>query len=96
MTTLTGMKVQTEDFQDQRPKIEKQLDDANRQYKIGLWGILIGIFFVPIYGIGVLLILAGTAAALTNRGKRSRLQAELAQVEGQSRQLRLQIAGAEA
>ena len=95
MASLAEMKVQLQDLQDQRPKIEKQLEDANRQHKIGLWGVLIGIFLIPLYGIGILLILAGGLAALTNRSKRSTSQSKLSEMEDQIRQLRLEIAQAE-
>jgi hypothetical protein len=95
MASLAETKVHLQDLQDQRPKIEKQLEDANRQYKIGLWGVLIGIFLIPLFGIGILLILAGGLAALTNRIKRSTSQSKLSEMEDQIRQLRLEIAQAE-
>ncbi len=92
MASLAEMKVELHDLEDKKSKVEKQLEDANRQYKIGMWGVFIGIFLIPLYGIGLLLILAGGLAAFTNRSKKGKLCTEIEEIEANIRELRVKIA----
>ena len=92
MASLAEMKVELHDLEDKKVKVEKQVEDANRQYKIGMWGVLIGIFLIPLYGLGLLLVLAGGLAAVTNRGKKGKLGTEIEDMEANIRELRIKIA----
>ena len=95
MKSLAEVKVELYDLEDRKAKVEKQLEDANRQYKTGMWGVLIGIFLIPLYGFGLLLILAGGLAAITNRGKKSKLSTEIESIKVSIREFRIWIAEAE-
>jgi hypothetical protein len=95
MASLPQLKVQLVGLEDQLKKAEKSYDSANRQYTIGLWGVLIGLFLIPLYGLGLLLVLAGGLAALTNRGKRASAKKGMAELELRIHSLRLDVANAE-
>ena len=96
MATLSELQFKLQDMQDQKSKLEKKLEEANKQYKGGLWGILIGILLLPLYGLGLIFLVAGILAVLTNRGKRSRLQKEIKKVDNNIQLLRSQILKEEA
>jgi len=95
MASLAQMKVHMQEMEDQKKKVEKRFEDASRQYKVGLWGVLIGIFLIPLYGIGLLLVIAGGLAALTNHSKRASAKKELGELELRIHSLRLDVANAE-
>jgi uncharacterized membrane protein len=95
MTSLAELRVKALELEDKQRKLEKEYDNANRQYTIGLWGILVGIFLVPVFGLGFLLILAGALAAITNRSKRTQLKRSLGELELKPHSIRLDIATSE-
>ena len=78
-------------LKDQRSAYQSAYDDANRQYKIGMWAVLIGVFLVPAYGLGLLLILAGGLAAANNNGKRKSAQASMMSIEKKIEDLRAKL-----
>lgn len=78
-------------LKDQRTAYQRAYDDANKQYKIGMWAVLIGVFLVPAYGIGILLILAGGLAAYSNNGKRKAAEASIATIEKKIEALRANL-----
>lgn len=90
--SIAEMKVELEELKDQRPIIERKIEDANKSYKGGLIGVLIGFFLIPVYGLGLLLIIAGGLATITQAGKRSGAKRELEQLNEQIKTLRREIA----
>lgn len=90
--SLPKMRVELQELEDKRRALEKQYEDANRQYKVGMWGVLLGIPLLFVWGIGLLLILAGGLAALTNSSKRNTAKNELATVDNKIKTLRRKIA----
>lgn len=43
---------------------------AGRQFTWSLVGLIVGIFLIPLYGLGLILVIAGILAAITQSGKR--------------------------
>lgn len=91
MSVIT-MKVELEEMIERRPVLEKQRDDAQRSYKIGLVAVLAGLILIPAYGLGLLFILAGGMAAITQSGKKSKANKELEQLNEKISELRREIA----
>lgn len=92
MSTIAEMKVELEEMIEKRPILEKQRDDAQRSYKIGLIGVLAGLILIPVYGLGLLFILAGGMAAITQSGKKSKASKELERLNETVSELRREIA----
>lgn len=90
--SLPEKRVELEELLDDRRDVEKELADANRQYKIGLWAVLLGIPFLFAYGIGLLFIVAGALAAATNHTKRGNRESELEVINERIAELRREIA----
>ena len=94
--TLPEMRVELEELQDKRRNLEKKIEDVNKQYKIGMWGILLGVPLLFAYGFGLLLIVAGGLAAVTNVSKRNATNKELDTTNASIKELRRKIAEIEA
>lgn len=93
--SLPKMRVELQELEEARRKAEVAHEAANRQYKIGLWGILLGIPLLFAFGIGALFIVAGALAAITNASKRSTAEKDVAKLNEEIKELRLRIAEAE-
>ncbi len=83
MNSLADKKIQVVVLEGQKNKLATEINKASRQYKLGLWGVFIGIFLIPIYGIGVVLLIAGGLVALINANKRAKYRDELENLESQ-------------
>lgn len=94
--TLPEMRVELEELQDKRRNLEKKIEDVNKQYKIGMWGILLGVPLLFAYGFGLLLIVASGLAAVTNVSKRNATNKELDTTNASIKELRRKIAEIEA
>jgi predicted amidophosphoribosyltransferase len=55
---------------------------AGRQATWALVGLIVGIFLIPFYGLGLILVIAGILAAITQSGKRR--EAETAQTKARN------------
>ena len=77
MSSLANMKVQIVELEGQKEKLATEINKAGKQYKFGLWGMLIGVFLIPLYGIGLLPIAAGGLMAFINANKRAKYRDEL-------------------
>ena len=83
MNSLADKKILIVVLEGQKSKLETGINKASQQYKLGLWGVLIGIFLIPIYGIGVVPLIAGGLVALINANKRAKYRDELENLESQ-------------
>ena len=81
-----------EEFRDQRNDLLRQLENYQKKYKVGMWGILIGLILTPLYGLGLILVVAGGLAAITNASKRSDIKAKLTSIDASIQKLREKIA----
>jgi hypothetical protein len=92
MDSLAKMKAQIIELEDQKTKLETEIGKANRQYKLGVWGVVIGIFLIPLYGAGLLLLAAGGFVALMNGGRRAKFRDQMELIEAEIRRLKLSMA----
>lgn len=90
--SLPEKRVELEELLEDRTAVETELANAQRQYKIGMWAILLGLPLLLAYGLGALFIIAGILAAATNAGKKNKLQTELEQINEKVAELRREIA----
>lgn len=90
--SLPEMRVELDELLERRTAVEAELANAQRQYKIGMWAILLGLPLLLAYGLGALFIIAGILAAVTNAGKKGKYQAELEEVNTKVAELRREIA----
>jgi hypothetical protein len=94
MANVAALTMQLEDLKDKKAKAEKVLADSKRSRTVGLAGVLIGIFLIPAYGLGILLIIAGLMAAVTQNGKHTNAKQELDALDKEISEVRQQIAAA--
>jgi len=94
MANVAALTMQLEDLKDKRAKTEKIVEAAQKSYTIGLVGILLGIPLLFVYGCGLIFIIAGALAAVTQGSKRSAARKELAAIDEQISEVRQQIANA--
>jgi len=91
MNSLAKMKAQLAELEDRRNTLSAQIETATRDYKIGLWTMVAGAFLIPVYGIGLLVVIAGGYIALANGGRRTRAQDQLDQAVAEINKLKLSM-----
>lgn len=85
--------LEIEDLRDKRRTAEQALQQAGRSRTIGLAGVLLGLLLViPVAPLGILLLLAGALAAFTQASKSTEQKKLMAQLDGQIKALREQVA----
>lgn len=89
MNSLAKLKTQLAELEERKTGLVAGIAAADRQYKIGLWTMVAGALLIPVYGIGLLVVIAGGYLALANGGKRARSQDQLEQVESEIAKLKL-------
>ncbi|MCL4530081.1 MAG: hypothetical protein M1485_06565 [Chloroflexi bacterium] len=92
MNSLADKKILIVVLEGQKSKLETGINKASQQYKLGLWGVLIGIFLIPIYGIGVVPLIAGGLVALINANKRAKYRDELENLDAKISKLNSSMA----
>lgn len=81
MNSLSKMKEQLAELEDRKTRLAGDIQTADRRYRIGLWTMVAGAFLIPVYGVGLLAVIAGGYLALANGGKRARAQDQLEQID---------------
>jgi len=92
MNSLADMKIKIVELEDQKKKLETEISKADKQYKFGLWAVLVGVFLIPLYGIGFIPVIVGGFMALVNIAKRAKCRDELENLESQIHKLNLSMA----
>lgn len=90
---LAKLQLKLDDLKDERRRLENEQVGYNKQYKIGLWAILIGlgIAFVINAWVGGFFVVIGLLATITNAVKRSGLNDSITNVERSIQNVRQQI-----
>lgn len=94
MTDKAHMQMQLDQLLDQRRTLEKRVESAHKGYKLGMVAFLLGILLLFAYGLGLILLIPGLLAAVTQGAKKKAAQTELDKTENQIKDLRLRIANA--
>jgi hypothetical protein len=92
MPSLSKMKVQLAELEDQKHMFEAGIINTSRRLKISLWVMGAGVLLIPLYGVGLLALLAGGIVALVNLFKRSRYQEEIEHLEDSIHKLEISMA----
>jgi hypothetical protein len=87
MTSLTEMKTQLIELEDQKEKLNIAMLKANQRIKMGLWGIGLGVILLPLYWSGVPVLLVAGITALFYFGKRAGYQDKLEIIETEIHEL---------
>lgn len=88
MNSLAQMKAQLAELEERQTGLAAEIAAADRSYKIGLGIMVGGAFLIPLYGVGLLVVIAGGYLALSSGGKRARAQDELEQAEAEIEKLK--------
>ncbi len=91
MNSLAKMKAQLAELEDRRNMLAAQIEADTRNYKIGLWTMVAGAFLIPVYGVGLLVVIAGGYMALANGGRRTRAQDQLDRTVAEINKLKLSM-----
>jgi hypothetical protein len=92
MDSLAKMKAQMLELEGRKKELEADIQKADRYYKIGLWGAVIGIPLIALYGTGLILVLGGGLMALINSGKRASFKDRLENIEVEIHRLKISMA----
>lgn len=91
MNTLAKMKAELEQLEAQKKKLKVDIFEWGKRFKLCLWLMGGGVALLPLYGSGVVMILAGGAMAIIVNEKRARLQDKLNEVETQITRLEISM-----
>ena len=92
MNSIANMKVQIVEMKGRKEKLATEINKAAKQYKFSLWTIVIGVFLIPLYGIGLLPIAAGGLMAFINANKRAQYRDELENLDSKIHKLNSSMA----
>ena len=92
MATPSEMRTHLEELEDQKRQLEIAIEQANKRYKMSLWGIGIGVILLPFYWAGILVVLIAGAAALYYSARRSVSQDKLGTLESEIHKLEISMA----
>jgi hypothetical protein len=88
MVSLADMKSHLTELENQKSKLETEIQKAGKRLKMSLWGIGIGILLLPLYWSGVpILVIAGIMAIFysvkqtNSRDKLESLESEIHKLE---------------
>jgi len=89
MSNLAKMKVELERLEIQKKKLKNDIVIMGKRFKLCLWLAGGGVALLPLYGFGVIMILAGGIMAMVANIKQSNLQSKLADVNEEIVELKL-------
>jgi len=92
MSTQAEMKLRLDELEKQKSQLDDAIELAGQRFKWGLWGIGIGVILIPLYGIGIPVLLVSGAAALYYSIKRSSSQDKLGDIETEIHKLEISMA----
>ena len=91
-STQAEMKSHLDELEIQKKQLEDAIENVSRRFKWSLWGIVIGIILIPLYGVGIPVLLVSGAAALYYSIKRSSSQDKLGDLETEIHKLEISMA----
>lgn len=94
MTNVAALTVKLDALKDARADAQAKYEKARKGRTWGLFGILIGIPLLLAYGLGLLFIIAGILAALTQAGKASDAKRHLEAIDAEIEKVRRAIIAA--
>ena len=92
MSTQAELKSHLDELEKQKKQLEDAIEMANQRFKWGLWGIAIGMILIPLYWLGIPVLLISGATVLYYSIKRSSSQDKLGDVETEIHRLEISMA----
>ena len=92
METPGEMKSHLEELEDQKNKLEEEIQKANRRFKLSLWGIGIGILLLPLYWSGVPIFVIAGIMAIVYSIRKAGCQDKLENLETEIHKLEISMA----
>ena len=81
MSSLAKMKAELNSLEDQKTLLLSNIARTGKQFKVGLWLMGGGITLIPLYGSGLILLVAGGIYAFVNNERRNIFRDTLEDVE---------------
>jgi len=92
MSTQAELKSQLDELEKQKKQLEDTIETASQRFKWGLWGIGIGVILIPLYWLGIPVLLISGATVLYYSIKRSSSQDKLGDLETEIHKLEISMA----
>lgn len=92
MSTQAEMKSHLDELEMQKKQLLDTVEMAGQRFKWGLWGIVIGIILIPLYGVGIPVLIVAGVAVLYYSIKRSSSQDKLDDLETEIHKLEISMA----
>jgi len=92
MSTQAEMKSHLDELEIQKKQLIDTIERASQRFKWGLWGIGIGAILIPLYGVGIPVLLVSAAGVLYYSIKRSSSQDKLGDLESEIHKLEISMA----
>jgi hypothetical protein len=92
MSTQAELKSHLDELEKQKKQLEDAIEMASQRFKWGLWGIAIGVILIPLYWLGIPVLLISGATVLYYSIKRSSSQDKLGDVETEIHRLEISMA----
>ena len=81
MSSLAKMKAELNSLEEQKNTLLSRIERTGKQFKVGLWLMGGGITLIPLYGSGLILLIAGGIYAFVNNERRNIFRDALEDVE---------------
>ena len=91
MNSLAKMKAELVQLESEKNKLKADIFESGKRFKLCLWLMGGGVALLPLYGSGVIMILAGGFMAIIVNERRGRLKDKLSEVEMQITRLELSM-----
>jgi hypothetical protein len=86
------MKTHLDELEKQKRQFADTIEKAGQRFKWCLWGIGIGVILIPLYGVGIPVLLGSGAGTIYYAIKRSRSQDRLGDLETEIHNLEISMA----
>jgi|GEM_PF-6787928 len=91
MTSLAKMKAELVELEAQKKRLKIDIVRKDKRFKLCLWLAGGGVALLPLYGSGIIMILAGGIMAMIVSEQRTRLKDRLEEVDTQITKLELSM-----
>ena len=92
MSTQAEMKSRLDELEKQKNQLEDAIEAESQRFKWSLWGIGIGVVLIPLYWLGIPILLISGLAAIYYSAKRSNSQDKLGDLETEIHKLEISMA----
>ena len=92
MSTQAEMKSHLDELEIRKKQLVDIIEKASQRFKWGLWGIGIGVILIPLYGVGIPVLVVSIATVLYYSIRRSSSLDKLGDLETEIHKLEISMA----